>query len=47
MDRRVNSPTWGPPAPCKQALGWENNEQTKLRMELNPKPKQLQHISVQ
>ena len=21
MDRRVTSPTWGPPSPCKQALG--------------------------
>ena len=47
MDKRVTSPTWrGLPTPCKQALSWENNEQTKLTMELNPKPKQLQHISV-
>ena len=47
MDRRVTSPTCGPPPPCKQALGWENNEQTKLTMELNPKPKELRHIGVQ
>ena len=24
MDRRVTSPTWGPPPPCKQALNKQN-----------------------
>ena len=26
MDRRVTSPTWGPPPPCKQALNKENGK---------------------
>ena len=26
MDRRVTSPNWGPPAPCKQALSYSEVE---------------------
>jgi len=30
MDRRVTSPTWGPPPPCKQVLTfWSNPEVSK------------------
>ena len=28
MDRRATSPTWGPPAPFKQALSHNNNKLT-------------------
>ena len=30
MDRRVTSPTWGPPPPCKQALNLTMKEFTRM-----------------
>ena len=30
MDRRVTSPTWGPPPPCKQALNLTMEEFTRM-----------------
>ena len=31
MDRRVTSPTWGPPPPCKQALNFEKTLRMRLK----------------
>ena len=32
MDRRVTSPTWGPPPPCKQALNRNESVHRTMRL---------------